>query len=334
MTTATQKELTKETKRHTPREQVAVIKPPRLPFIPEIEERFGVDKASWMALVEGIFPNATSTGSIVLALSYCKARNLDPFKRNVHIVPIWNKAEKQYIDTIWPAIGELRTTAFRTGDYAGRGETIFGPDISGKVGSMQITYPEWAQVTLHRFVKRTIVDFVGPRVYWIETYATKSHEDDTPKEMWATRPRGQLDKCAEAAALRCAFPEEVGSEYIPEEVQHTARQTIDAVSRATRINSLSAVTERIERQNEVSRKAKPEAIAAAVPVEDDDVSAELDTPEDLSTAYLRYQKDLQAYRDKRKVYDHWFGPERRHDWPEEYATEAVKDRDKAMGIVE
>ena len=72
-------------------ERVPALPPPRLPYHPAIEERFGVDRAMWKALVEAVFPNATSTDSVILALSYCRARKLDPFKRNVHIVPIWSK---------------------------------------------------------------------------------------------------------------------------------------------------------------------------------------------------------------------------------------------------
>lgn len=210
------------------KENVPAISAPRLPYHPAIEERFQIDRASWKALVEAIFPNAVSTDSVILALSYCRARKLDPFKRNVHIVPIYNSQLRCMVDTVWPGIGELRTTAFRTGHYAGRGETKFGQDITRKVGQVEMTFPEWAQVTLYRMVGEQRVEFAGPRVYWLETYAVKSRNDDSPNSMWADRPRGQIDKCAEAAALRAAFPEEIG-DYIPEEVQHASdRVVIDA----------------------------------------------------------------------------------------------------------
>lgn len=234
-------------------EQIAAISPPRLPYHPAIEERFGVDKASWKALVEAIFPNATSTESVILALSYCRARKLDPFKRCVHIVPIYNSEMRRYVDTVWPGIGELRITAFRTGEYAGRGDTQYGPDVtmawaSGD-GSVEVTFPEWAQVTVKRLVKGHIVDFSGPRVYWLETYATRKHNDDAPNTMWRDRPRGQIEKCAEAAALRAAFPEEIGSDYIPEEVEHRrSGLTIDAVPDKPRT---------VEELMEASENAKP-----------------------------------------------------------------------------
>lgn len=203
-----------------PRSNLPAIRGPRLPYHPMVEERFGIDRASWKALVEAIFPNATSVESVILALSYCKARRLDPFKRNVHIVPIWSKDAGGMVDTIWPGIGELRTTAFRTREYAGRDDTEYGPDITMKVGSKEVTFPEWARTTVYRMVAGQRVAFAGPRVYWLETYANYKRGDDTPNEMWADRPRGQLEKCSEAAALRAAFPEEIGSDYIPEEVQH------------------------------------------------------------------------------------------------------------------
>lgn len=201
-------------------EHVPAIARERLPYHPAIQERFGIDRSQWRALVEAIFPNATEVASVILALSYCKARRLDPFKRNVHLVPIWNSQLRRMIDTVWPGIGELRTTAIRTGQYAGRDHTETGPMVTEKIGSIEVTYPEWAQVTVYRLVAGQRVAFAGPRVYWKETYAERGgkDKDPTPNAMWAKRPLGQLDKCAEAAALRAAFPEEVGNEITSDEV--------------------------------------------------------------------------------------------------------------------
>jgi hypothetical protein len=85
-------------------------------------------------------------------------------------------------------------------------------------------------------------------VYWVETYATIKRGDDTPNEMWETRPRGQLEKCAEAAALRAAFPEEVGGDYIPEEVRHDrGGPVVDEVKPAPR--KLEDLTQRLTAEN-------------------------------------------------------------------------------------
>lgn len=180
----------------TPKANLPAIQPPRLPFHPVIEERFGVDKAQWKALVEAIFPLAQSVDSVCLALSYCRARKLDPFKKNVHIVPIWDSSKNRMVDTIWPGIGELRTTAFRTGHYAGKSMTEYGSDITKKVGNVEITFPEWAQITVKRILPNgSIGEFSGPKVYWLETYTQAKRADPSPNSMWMKRPRGQLEKC-------------------------------------------------------------------------------------------------------------------------------------------
>jgi phage recombination protein Bet len=208
---------------------VVQFQAPRLPWAPAIEERFGslgVTKTSWKALTEAVWPTAKTVDGVVLALSYCQARNLDPFKKPVHVVPVWSSALGREVEGVWPGISELRTTAMRTANYAGCDETAFGPDItrefawSDKKGQHKatVTYPEWAQVTVYRLVGPSRVPFVGPKVFWTETYATANRSTDAPNEMWRKRPRGQIDKCAEAAALRKAFPEELGNEYAAEEM--------------------------------------------------------------------------------------------------------------------
>jgi phage recombination protein Bet len=191
----------------------------RIPYNDALGESFGIDNVRWKVLCDTVFPNATNASSIIMALTYCRARNLDIFKRPVHIVPMWSKAANGMIDTIWPSISELRTTAFRTGSYAGKVATAFGPDVIQKVGKSDCTFPEWAQITLKRIVGGHICEFEGPRVYWLESYAKAKRDDDTPNEIWMRRPHGQIDKCAEAAALRTAFPEEIGNEYAAEEME-------------------------------------------------------------------------------------------------------------------
>ncbi|MCC7334405.1 MAG: phage recombination protein Bet [Pirellulaceae bacterium] len=260
---------------------------PRLPYHPAIEERFGINKAAWKALVEAIFPNATTTESVILALSYCQARKLDPFKRNVHIVPIWSKDQGAMVDTVWPGIGELRTTAFRTGEYAGRCATEYGPDVTQKVGVVELTFPSWAQVTLVRMIRGEKVEFCGPRAYWLETYATRSRNDKSPNEMWATRPRGQIEKCAEAAALRAAFPEEVGGEFIPEEVQHD----LGGGESAGRLNGSKVSMRSLESltPGDITLVDEPEKYEVSEPTAEETAAAKAD-----AEAIAREQAEIEA----------------------------------------
>lgn len=208
---------------------VAVFHPPRLPYHPAVEQRFGVDKGTWKVLVEAIYPAAKSVDAIVLALSYCKSRNLDPMKRPVHIVPMYDSARGGYVETVWPGISELRTTASRTKGYAGCDVAEFGNkmtmEFKGRVKrngqwideAATVEFPEWCRITVYRVVDGQRCKFVGPKVAWLETYAAQGNTD-LPNKMWQERPEGQLEKCAEAAALRRAFPEEIGNELTAEEM--------------------------------------------------------------------------------------------------------------------
>ena len=72
-------------------------------------------------------------------------------------------------------------------------------------------------------VNNTIVEFTA-KEYWIENYATKGKDADgkvstAPNTMWLKRPYGQLAKCAEAQALRKAFPEIVSQHPTAEEME-------------------------------------------------------------------------------------------------------------------
>lgn len=212
------------------RGEVVQFSPPRLPFHPAIEERFNIDKSGWKALVEAVFPSARTIDSVAMVLSYCKARGLDPFKKPVHIVPMWDSKTGGYVETVWPGIAELRTTAFRTGNYAGCDETEFGPAVSkkfsGKIkkngqwadSTAEVEFPEWCRITVYRDLHGRACKFVGPKVLWLESYATIGNSD-LPNEMWQSRAWGQIEKCAEAAALRKAFPEEIGGELTAEEME-------------------------------------------------------------------------------------------------------------------
>jgi phage recombination protein Bet len=208
------------------------IQAPRLPYHPAVGERFpGVDQGAWRVLTDAVFPAAERPESIIMALAYCKARNLDIFKKPVQIVPIYDKKRGGMVDTVWPGIAELRTTAMRTGSFAGFEDTEYGPLIDEKLGGVDVRYPEWAQCTVYRLVAGQKVAFVGPKTFWIETYATAKRDTKAPNSMWAKRPRGQLEKCAEAAALRRAFPEEIGNEYAAEEVEGQAFAARDVTPR-------------------------------------------------------------------------------------------------------
>lgn len=157
-------------------------------------------------LTNSLYPGATS-GSIKLVIGYCKAAGLDPMQKPVHIVPMWDGKSKQMRDVVMPGIGLYRTQAARSGEYAGVTEPEFGDDVTENVGGVQITYPKWCRVAVRRLLPNgTVADFTAKEL-WKENYATKGKDSAAPNAMWLRRPYAQLAKCAEAQALRKAFPE-------------------------------------------------------------------------------------------------------------------------------
>jgi phage recombination protein Bet len=225
-----------------PAAQLPAAMPLRLPYPRSMQEWAGFDQRDWQVLTDVVFPLATTANAIILAVEYCRARKLDIMKKVVHIVPMrrkipdTNPTKYEMVDTIWPGIAEVRITATRTGIYAGKDAAIFGEtkketfkhvdDRNGETKKEEeIEFPEWCRVDVYKIVQGQRCKFEGPKVYWKEAYASESFYSDIPNEMWKSRSSGQLEKCAEAAALRAAFPEELGGEYTAEEMHG---RTLDA----------------------------------------------------------------------------------------------------------
>lgn len=155
-----------------------------------------------------LYPGAAPE-SIQMVLGYCKAAGLDPMQKPVHIVPMWDGKARQMRDVIMPGVNLYRTQAARSGECAGVTEPEFGPDKTENIGGVDITYPAWCRVTVSRRLPTgEIVQFTA-REFWKENYAVKGGQEKSiaPNAMWTKRPYGQLAKCAEAQALRKAFPE-------------------------------------------------------------------------------------------------------------------------------
>lgn len=175
-----------------------------------------LDERELMSVLKNsLYPGARDE-SIKLVIGYCKASGLDPMQKPVHIVPMsvstgkkdgngWDIKEMR--DVVMPGIGLYRTQAARSGEYAGVSEPEFGDDVTETFGEVVITYPKWCKVVIKRQMRNgAIVEFAAKEL-WKENYATKSAKSNEPNAMWKRRPYAQLAKCAEAQALRKAFPE-------------------------------------------------------------------------------------------------------------------------------
>lgn len=182
---------------------------------------FAMDEQELLnVLRNSLYPGATD-GSIMLVIGYCKASNLDPMQKPVHIVPMnvkkpGTRDQYEWRDTIMPGIGLYRIQAARTGEHVGTSEPEFGPMITVTLAGKPYTFPEWCKVTVYRWKHGAARAYEG-KEYWLENYATAGRNTEDPNSMWKKRSRGQIAKCAEAQALRRGFPE-VGEQPTAEEM--------------------------------------------------------------------------------------------------------------------
>lgn len=176
----------------------------------------------WNTLTNVLFPGA-SPASALMVWDYCQARRLDPFKKPVHIVPMrFKDVDGRYKtrDTVLPGIYEYRTTAQRTGEYMGKTPPVYGPNET----VFGVTAPEWCEITVYRWNDKAKekVPFTT-RVLFKEACATRKKSDNDPTQVandrWNRAPVQMLTKCTEAAALREAFPEEIGGVPTIEEIE-------------------------------------------------------------------------------------------------------------------
>lgn len=139
----------------------------------------------------------------------CRRRGIHPMDRLIFPVKRAGKVAFQM------GIDYLRAAAEETGRYVGQRPINYGPPSKQSYQDKEITVPEWAEVIVLRKDPETgEVTEIPHRAYWKEYYP-----GDDIGFMWRKMPMNQLGKCAEAGALRKAFPRKLGGLYINEEME-------------------------------------------------------------------------------------------------------------------
>ena len=141
-------------------------------------------------------------------LTVCKLKRLDPFSGQVHCVKRWDSDLGREKMTIQVGIDGFRVQAVRTEELAGISEPEYD--------SEEEAHPNWARVTAYRYGRGDEKIPYTAKARWSEYVQTK--KDGNPNRMWAKMPYIMLAKCAEAMALRKAFPDELSGMYSEEEM--------------------------------------------------------------------------------------------------------------------
>ena len=171
-----------------------------------------------------------SAGPADLAVFFhaCKRTGLDPFARQIYMI---KRDGKQTMQT---GIDGLRLvaqrTAERTGETFGYEDTQWcGTDGQWRDVWIDDAPPAAARVVVLRNGQR----FPGVATYreYVQTYREKQTREVRPTKTWAEKGALMLAKCAEALALRKAFPQDLSGVYTPDEVREERR-----ASRAPRVS--------------------------------------------------------------------------------------------------
>jgi phage recombination protein Bet len=289
--------------------------PSALDDLPEI---FRLTEIEQFELLENFYPGAAAATK-KLIIAYCRGMRIDPVLKPVHAVPMKVKTGKRVKrsgggeydetamkDVIMPGIGLYRIQAARTGTYAGKDRPVFGPMVefhfkrtewvdgdgeraqrTKKLVEDSIVYPEWCEVTVYKLVGNLRCAYTATE-YWMENVAITQ---DAPNSMWTKRPNGQLAKCAEAQALRMAYPEVgsmptyeemMGRRFLdPEDTDHgnggdelPARQEPQRKSAQVENKPIEGVSTRIpeERETVPSQPASAPSQAAPPPADESPAS--------------------------------------------------------------
>jgi phage recombination protein Bet len=216
------------------------------PQLPAPVARRGITEAQWRTLANNLFPGADSM-SVLMVWDYCVARQLDPLKKPCHIVPMRVKDSKSgdyvYRDVVMPGIYEYRTTATRTGFYLGHSEAEFGPEID----YLGVKAPAWCRIVVYRWNDKAQLRAEYPtRVKFVEAVATTKNRKTSQIEVndrWTKAPEQMLEKCTEAAALRKAFPDELGGTHTADEMIGQQLDPIVVEAKVTRVDPRGDLSE-------------------------------------------------------------------------------------------
>lgn len=162
--------------------------------IEPIQTEYTKDKID---LLRNTVCKGASDNELQLFLHVCKRTGLDPLMKQIYSISRGNQR------TIQTGIDGLRLIAERTGRYTPGKEPTFVYDDKGQL------------ISATSYIKKLTPDGI-----WHDVSATCFLCEYNPgnNPMWKKMPHVMLAKCAEAAALRRAFPAEMSGLYTTEEM--------------------------------------------------------------------------------------------------------------------
>lgn len=170
------------------------------------------------ALVQLGVDEATD-GDLSVFLNYAQRTGLDPFARQIYMIGRWDRQAGRKKWTIQASIDGLRIVAQRSGEYAGQvGPEWCGPDGEWRDVWLNQEPPVAARVGVMRRGFAQPLYAVALFTEYASTFEDRQTHEAKLTGLWATKPAVMIAKCAEALALRKAFPMDLSGLYTAEEM--------------------------------------------------------------------------------------------------------------------
>lgn len=173
------------------------------------QEHFDRDQID---LIKNTICKGATDDEFMLFMHVCKKTKLDPFVKQIYPVKRWDSKLGKEVMTVQTGIDGYRLIAERTGAYSPGKEPSFVHDADGRI------------ISSTAYVKKRTADGM-----WHEVAATAYYEEyvqknksQQPTSFWLKMPHNQLAKCAEALALRKAFPGDLSGIYTQEEMEQSS----------------------------------------------------------------------------------------------------------------
>jgi phage recombination protein Bet len=164
-----------------------------------------------LQLITRTVAKGAAPDELAVFLYQCRRTGLDPLSRQIYcIVRQTRDGPKAAIQT---GIDGYRLVAQRTGVYAGSDDALYDEGLTQWDHRQDGRgLPTVATVTVWKLMN-------GVRVPFTATAAFAEYKPDRGDQMWQKMPYLMIGKCAEALALRKAFPQELSGIYTHEEMQ-------------------------------------------------------------------------------------------------------------------
>ncbi|MGW3383394.1 phage recombination protein Bet [Streptomyces albogriseolus] len=167
--------------------------------------------------------NEVTSAELASFLHLCQRTMLDPFSRQIYLIGRYDRRAGRKVFTPQTSIDGYRVTAHRAAAKAGHKlgyEDTKWCDTSGK----------WADVWLAQeppAAAKVVVVRDGQRFPAVAKYAeyVQTDRDGNPIGLWKKMPATMTAKCAEALALRMAFPNDLAGVYTAEEMAQADNPT-------------------------------------------------------------------------------------------------------------